>query len=286
MAVRNSKVASRGPTASEAELSRLRQAVNEELVLSSLRAFEAVDAAEERAADLLVMGELREELLGILGHDLRRPLGAMMMGINVLVARGNLTDADARVASRILVSGDRMNRMISQILEFTCARLGGGLMLELGPADLGDVCRAVAEELELAASVSVECTVDGDLTGTWDADRLTEVLSNIGGNAIEHARPGTRIALHAYCAGTDVVVDICNEGQPIPPDLLPHIFEPFRRAKPGASSKAGNLGLGLYIASEVVLAHGGELVARSSGGTTTFTMRLPRDATAPSLPIE
>ena len=82
--------------------------------------------------------------------------------------------------------------------------------------------------------------------------------------------------MHAYAAGPDVVLEVINQGRPIAPDLLPLIFEPFRRAEKGGYSKAGNLGLGLYIAREVVRAHGGTLAARSADGVTTFTMRLPR----------
>ena len=67
-----------------------------------------------------------------------------------------------------------------------------------------------------------------------------------------------------------------NEGEPVPADLLPFIFEPFRRAKQHEKSATGNLGLGLYIASQIVIAHGGTLAARSADGATTFVMRLPR----------
>ncbi len=170
-----------------------------------------------------------------------------------------------------------MDRMITQILDFTRARLGGGMPIEVRPgSDLGQLCRTVAEELALGSSVSVQCSVEGDVTGSWDVDRMAEVISNIVGNAIEHARPGTSIAVHVHGEASDVVVVITNEGDPIPPDVLPFIFEPFRRAKQRGYSKAGNLGLGLYIASEITRAHGGTLEARSSDGRTDLTLRLPR----------
>lgn len=261
---------------SSPELPRIRREVNEELVLASLRAHDAADAAEGRARDLVAMAELRETLLGVLGHDLRSPLSAMMVGVGVLIARGHLTEEDAIVATRILISGNRMTRMISQILDFTRSRMGGGLQLERRPTHLGALCRGVAEELELATSVPVRCTEAGDLAGSWDPDRLTQVLSNIVGNGTEHAASDTSVVMHAYAAGPEVVVEISNQGRPIPPDLLPLIFEPFRRAEKSGYSKATNLGLGLYIAREVVLAHGGTLAAHSADGATTFTMRLPR----------
>lgn len=264
---------------SEGELSRTRRELNEALVLSALRAHATADDAEERAGALVELAELREQLLGILGHDLRNPLGAILMGARVLIKRGKLDEHDAALAARIVRSATRMNRMISQILELTRVRLGGGLVLERQRGvDLGQVCRNVAEELALAKSTHVQCVVEGDVSGFWDDDRLQEVVSNIAGNAVEHARIGTSVTLHAYVAGADVVVDICNEGLPIAPDVLPFIFEPFRRARQSELTKAGNLGLGLYIALEIVRAHGGSLQARSADGTTTFTMRLPRDS--------
>jgi signal transduction histidine kinase len=266
---------------SERALARSRLEATEELVLSGLRAQDEVDAAELQATDLRAMAKLREQLIAIIGHDLRNPLGAMMMGVGVLVARGNLNEEDARVAASVLTSGNRMRRMISQLLEFTRARLGGGLQLDRRPLNLGDVCQAVADEIELAASVHIDCTREGDLTGSWDLDRVTGVFANLVGNAVEHAWRGTDVTLRAYSDDADVVVDVSNEGHPIAPEMLAHIFEPFRRASQ-QQSKAGNLGLGLYIAHQVVLAHGGALVARSAGGRTTFTARLPRASPTPT----
>jgi signal transduction histidine kinase len=123
--------------------------------------------------------------------------------------------------------------------------------------------------------------IEGDVTGIWDPDRLMEALLNIAGNAAEHAAPGTGVTIRARPEGAEVVVEISNQGDPIPPELLPIIFDPFRsgtRAKPSA----GHLGLGLYIAKQIVLASGGTLDARSDDGTTTFMMRLPRRQGAPA----
>jgi signal transduction histidine kinase len=106
---------------------------------------------------------------------------------------------------------------------------------------------------------------------------LTEALSNIAGNAIEHATPGTAVVVKAHAEGPEVVVEIINQGEPIPADVLPFIFEPFRRAQPHAVSPAGNLGLGLYIAKQIVDASCGTLAAHSVDGATTFSLRLPRE---------
>jgi signal transduction histidine kinase len=114
------------------------------------------------------------------------------------------------------------------------------------------------------------------MTGTWDGERLVEVLSNIVGNAVEYAAPGTPILVKAHGDGAEVVIQISNQGPAIPPDLLPVIFLPFHQGRPAGAARSGHLGLGLYIAHEIMILHGGSLDARSSAGTTTFTMRLPR----------
>jgi signal transduction histidine kinase len=273
------------------ELERARQLAsdqrdaNEQLVLEALRAHEEVDASRETEADLRAVAEFRERLIGIVGHDLRSPLSAILMGAGLLLRRGDLRADDARVVERILSSGHRMMRLIRDVLEFTKVRLGGGLSVEPKPADMRIICRFVAEEQSLASSRPVFWNAEGDVAGTWDSDRIVEALSNIVGNAIQHANAGTAVTLEARDEAKDVVVTVTNEGPPIPPSILPYIFEPFRRAEapdqmpPATHSR--HLGLGLYIASQIVRSHGGWIDAESSNGRTTFLIRLPR---RPGLP--
>jgi signal transduction histidine kinase len=139
------------------------------------------------------------------------------------------------------------------------------------------VCRSVAEEFESA----IQLEIGGDVTGSWDPDRLQEALSNVAGNAIEHAAPGTPVVVRVHAEGPEVVVEVINQGEPIAADVLPFIFEPFRQAE-RKKSATGNLGLGLYIAKQIVLAGAGTLDAYSVDGTTTFVMRLPRGAPSAS----
>jgi signal transduction histidine kinase len=174
--------------------------------------------------------------------------------------------------------------MIVQLLDFTRVRLGGGFPIQPRPGDLRDIYRAVVEEF----GAIIELEVDGDMSGIWDTDRLAEALSNITGSAVEHAAPGTPVVIRAYPERGDIVVEISNQGAAIPAALLPLIFEPFRRGQEGKST-TGHLGLGLYIAKQIVLASGGTLDTRSGHGTTTFVMRLPRQPVSPrtaSQPIQ
>lgn len=260
----------------------LREA-NEHMVRATIQAqelTERVEAAlarsEESERDLRAVAEFRERFIGILGHDLRNPLATISLMAET-VLRCRIDDQARNAISRILASSQRMSRLILQLLHFTRARLGGGFPLEPKPIDLRDVCQGVVGE----CGPTMRLDVEGDVTGTWDSDRLAEALSNIAGNAVEHARPGTEVVVRAHPEGPDVVVEIINRGEPIPPELLPFLFEPFRRGKGEKWSATGNLGLGLYIAKQIVLTSGGTLDVRSADGTTTFAMRLPRHAPVP-----
>lgn len=233
----------------------------------------ALKRAEQKARELAETAEFREMFMGILGHDLRTPLAAIMLATG-LMRRQQLDPVTEKQVARILRSGGRMNRMIGQLLDLTRARLGGGLPLDEKPTDLREVCQRAVEEFEAPIHLELE----GDLTGIWDPDRLAEVLSNLTANAIAYAAPGTPVTLKASAEPSEVVVEIANRGEPIPPEVLPFIFDPFRRAKQREKSPAGNLGLGLYIAKQIVLSHGGTLEGHSSGGKTTFVVHLPRQS--------
>ena len=270
-------------------LLQLQREANEKLVLAAIHADEEADearGAQSRAQaeasalraieeELRATAEFRERLIGIIGHDLRNPLTAIVLSGKLLIVRGALTETDTQLVNRIVTSGQRMARMIAQLVEFTRVRLGGGFNLTLAPGHLGDICRNIADELCVSSSAEIQQTFEGDLSGTWDVDRLAQVVSNIAGNAVGHARPGTPVLIHAYDDGEAVVAEITNQGACIPPDLLPVIFQAFHRAEVNPDTNTEHLGLGLYIASEIVRAHRGTLTVQSADGTTTFMMRLP-----------
>ncbi|HET7825298.1 MAG TPA: MEDS domain-containing protein [Anaeromyxobacter sp.] len=220
---------------------------------------------------------LAETFVGMLGHDLRNPLNAIAQAAG-LVARRAESDAIAKPAVRIVRSAHRMARMIDQILDFTRIRLGRGLPLEPRPIDLAEVCRLATEELEGEAQAPrVRLEARGDVAGTWDADRLAQLASNLVGNALAHGKPGAPVSI--VLDGTsrsEVVLEVENAGS-IPADLLPGIFEPFTASRQAASAASNGLGLGLHITRQIATAHGGSIDVASSGdGWTRFTVRLPR----------
>lgn len=275
----------------DADVLREQRDANEHLVLATLRARDAQDSAEHvveslraSAEELRLVADFRERLIGIVSHDLRSPLNAMLLASGLLVAHGKLSESDGRLVNRIVDSGQRMARMITQVLEFTRGTLGGGFSLQLQRTDLGEIFREIAEELRLGATAAIEVTVAGDVTGSWDADRLAAVVSNLVGNAVDHAAPETAVVVAVRGDDVEVVAEVSNLGICIPPASLPTIFLPFRSG-PDEYRRVGHMGLGLYISREIVRSHGGTLEVRSDEGSTTFTLRLPRQPpSSPSRP--
>src|SRR5690606_23616455 len=183
----------------------------------------------------------------------------------------------AAPARRILTSAERMERMISQLLDFTRIRLGRGLPLERGEVDLAELCRVAVEEAQTATCGDIRLAATGDCRGEWDRDRLWQLVSNLVTNACEHGVPIAPVSVHVDGSRPEAVsLDVCNRGE-IPRELLPILFEPLHRRRGERSRSSGGLGLGLYISQQIVLAHGGTIrVGSDARHGTTFTVTLPR----------
>ncbi len=236
------------------------------------------DATEEwlARAEREANERFRELFIGILGHDLRDPLGVLTVGSSMLLRRGALEPEDKRIVERLASSANRMTRMVAQILDFTRARMGDGIPLNRQPTSLHDVVRTVLADSLLSQETSrVALSLAGDGIGDWDADRLAQVVSNLVSNALWHGAPETQVCVSVRDEPRSVRLEVHNEGRPIPEDLLPVIFDPFRRA--AVAHNRSGLGLGLYIAQQIVRAHDGTLTVESTAERgTTFTVVLPR----------
>lgn len=224
------------------------------------------------------MDQSREMFLGMLGHDLRNPLNAMVLTAQAL---SETCDGEAAaMAAQITTSGQAMAGMLADFLDFTAARLGRGLPVTRARLDLAKLGREVVEEYKASApSRTINLRLQGDLTGEWDEGRLRQLLSNLIGNAIQHGSETTAINVTVREGSSGISIEVQNGGVPIAQDNLGSIFDPFVQ---GLSSKqkgarTGSMGLGLYIAREVVTAHGGAIDVQSSLATgTIFAVKLPR----------
>jgi PAS domain S-box-containing protein len=221
--------------------------------------------------------EFREQMMSILGHDLRNPLGAITMASDSLMRRSDLPTPAREQIRVIRNASDRMNEMIGTLLDFTRTRFLGVLPIVPVPADLGEIARDAVEELRAAnPDHEIDLEVRGTPLGEWDPSRMSQMVSNLIGNATFHGAPGTPVRVVVDGRDDTVVLQVSNEGPPIDPDLLPVVFEPFRRGTHDDRSPRG-LGLGLYIARQIVLAHQGTIAVESTAQNgTTFTVELPR----------
>ena len=255
-------------------------AEQDEWLLSAL-ADQAAVALEKTRLDEI--GEFREQLIGIVGHDLRNPLNTILMAAQLLLLREGLGEIETELARKITSSASLAARLIDQLLDLTRSRLGGGIPIDPTRFDMNDVCRQVIGETELThPDRPLRVDVRGDLTGVWDRDRMYQVLANLVGNAVQHGEPRSSIELRidgdgdrsrhrgrqsrrAHSAGDAAVHLRC---------LPPGSDGPSHPGQHG-------LGLGLFIAQQIVRSHGGSIAVTSSESDgTTFRVRLPRDAAA------
>jgi hypothetical protein len=243
----------------------------------AVRFNEAIDESLAASMDRFAVQteKFRDQFIGVLGHDLRTPLGAITAGAALLALPEDNPQRRSWVVTRIMNSAQRMERMIGDLLDVTRARLGGAIPLKQREVNLQQVCEEAIIEIRIRhPEAVVQLEVAGDLQGQWDPDRLVQVVSNLVGNAIQHGG-GTVVTVTAAQDGDAVRLTVHNGGPPIAPDVLPTVFEPLARGREEAEGHS--IGFGLFIARVIVSAHGGNIQASSSADTgTTFVVTLPK----------
>ena len=249
------------------DLMRFNEAIDQSIAESISRYTEDLDYSKEM-------------FLAILGHDLRSPLNTVLMASDFMLDTGGLAEQHRTLTERIARSARRMNRMVGDLLDFTRDRLGSGIPVTPAPMNLAVAVQHVVEEVGVAnPGAELQYNTSGNLEGSWDSARIGQVVANLLGNAVEHGTPKSIVDVTTQGEVDDVVLRVHNYGPVIPPEAIKAIFSPFKRIKSGqpAPASTGNLGLGLYIAERIVLAHGGTIHVRSSvEAGTLFTVRLPR----------
>lgn len=217
----------------------------------------------------------REDVLAILGHDLKSPLHTVRMAAELL-GRSQLTPSQAGTVRCILSATDRATRLIVDLLDFTQARLGP-LPLIPGPTDLHAVARQVVDEVSLAhPGRDIHFLSSGGGEGLWDGPRVAQALTNLLSNALQYGAAGAPVRVVLRWEDGWACLDVHNLGPPIPPDAIPCLFEPYLRGS-DAVPTGRNVGLGLFITRQIARAHGGDVEVRSSAAEgTTFTLRLLR----------
>lgn len=247
-----------------------------------MRFNEAIDQSTAESVERYTedIDRSKEMFLAILGHDLRSPLTAIIMGSQFMIETGELKEPHLTLTTSVLHSGRRMNQLVNDLTDFTRSRLGSGLPIVRRDMDMAKEARHSIDEVAAANPTSaLKLNTSGDLQGNWDCPRISQVFANLLGNAVQHGSAGTPISLTVRGEATAVVLQVHNRGVSIPAEDRATIFSPFKRLQTtnATGSAAGSLGLGLYIVERIVTAHGGTIdVDSSDDAGTFFTVRLPR----------
>jgi signal transduction histidine kinase len=226
------------------------------------------------------IGESKERFLAILGHDLRTPLGAITTATTFMLDTGELGEPHLTLVTRMASSARRMNQMVTDLLDFARTRFGDSIPIVRADMDVRKLVHDVVTEVAAAQPTStVQIETSGDLRGRWDSSRLTQAITNLIGNAVQHGRGKSPIMVAARGAPKEVVISVRNEGPVIPREQLGQIFQAMKPVADDSPRDDHHLGLGLYIVDRIVTAHGGSVdVSSSKEQGTTFTVRLPRQA--------
>ena len=251
-----------------------------ELIGFHLEAQERLVNSEAALLDERQTAELREQFIAVLGHDLRNPLAAIDAGTKLL-GKKPIDEQGRDILFLIERSVRRMAGLIDNVLDLTRARLGGGLQLKRnGDQPLGPVLDEVVQELR-ASWPDRKINVDINLPAAIDCDRarIAQLLSNLLANALSHGAADAPVSVLARADKKTFELSVTNQGEPIALAVSARLFEPFYR--PVANSgHQGGLGLGLYIASEIARAHGGELAVTSVPEATRFVFKMPMRGSA------
>lgn len=254
------------------DLVRFNEAIDQAIAKSITRYTEDLDRSKEM-------------FLAVLGHDLRTPLGAVLMSSRFMLDTGELVEPNLTLTTRIAHSASRMNEMVDDLLDFTRSQLGPGVPIVRAEMDMARAVRRAVDEMEAARpDTFFEMSTSGNVFGAWDEARMGQVLANLLGNAVQHGTAGRPISIRLRGELENVVVIVHNFGRTIPASEIFGIFSPFKRLRAGVPVErdSSNLGLGLFIADRIVKAHSGTIdVASTPDAGTFFTVRLPRDPTAP-----
>lgn len=253
-----------------ADLTRFHEAIDQSLT-ESIRGYTVkLDAA-------------RNLFLGILGHDLRNPLGAISMSAQVMLRMGPSGEREKMMLNQIRESTERANEIVSNLLDLMRSRLGSGLPIIRTLMDVGSMGQKIVDEIRsMHPHRQFAIDIQGNLAGEWDASRLGQVLSNLLSNAVQYGFTESPITVRIAGLPDRVEMSVHNSGTPIPKEAAARIFDALTRVQVGETGEHNadtqNLGLGLYITKQIIIAHGGTISVTSDDTATVFTTVLPRQA--------
>jgi phosphoserine phosphatase RsbU/P len=257
-------------------IARDRDAYERELIQSRKRLEDLVAESSRLHAEAEDRALFAEQMIGIVSHDLRNPMSTIRMGAHLL-AQSDPSASQERILTRIQRSTDRASRLITDLLDFTQARIGKGLAVAPEDIDLHAAMAETIDELRLVypgRELKHERWGEGVCRG--DANRLEQLVGNLVSNAMVYGAAGAAVTVTSTVAPGSFTIAVHNDGLPIPPSAQPGLFQPMARGT-NATNAGRSVGLGLFIVSEIAKAHGGKALVESTlEGGTTFTVVVPR----------
>jgi signal transduction histidine kinase len=241
---------------------------------------EAIDQLlAESIAQFIAKQERNSELFtAAIGHDLRNPLNAAALAVQTLTMSKGLSKEDRRTVEKVADAISHQGRLLDDLADFSRARMGGLSTIHPVECDIFDLCSKMVGELR-AVHPNIEATRLGDTSAFADPLRIEQLVSNLVANAVQHGSPSGRVTVTVVGTADGVETAVHNDGPPIDPDQLETVFTPFVRSEADHAHHRGHLGLGLFIAREIAVAHGGALTVTSDAEHgTNFTVTIPRRA--------
>lgn len=220
----------------------------------------------------------RNLLLGMMGHDMVNPLQVIQMSV-VTLAKLDAGSHVSSIAHRIAQSATQLEALLDDLINFNRTNLGLGIHIVPTRVNLANLFADALEQLRVShPNRQIELRATGNVTGTWDPHRIHQVLNNLALNAVKYGALDAPVRVMIDGTPGEVEFSVHNRGRMIERSALPRIFDPLVRGKHTSDDcdAAGSLGLGLFIAQQIVIAHGGDIAVRSDEIETVFTVRLPR----------
>lgn len=252
-----------------------------------IRFNEAIDQAVAESVSHFhqTVEQYRNLLLGMLGHDLRNPLNAILVAAQWLAAM-NAGASVTEAAAVLIRSGASMKALLDDLTAFNRTNLGLGLKIARADVDLVDAARDELGQFRTAhPDRRFDLEASGDTRGHFDAARVQQLLRNLVANALRHGAPETPVRVLIDGGGSEIRIAVSNDGH-IDQAEVQQMFDPLRQGAANTSRSAASegLGLGLFIVREIARAHGGQAEASCAEHETTFAVTLPRRGNSAGTP--
>ena len=248
------------------------QELPRDIILDSIE--QAVNDAAVRFSE--IHSEIQQKFVNTLTHDLKNPIAAAKMNVEIMVTHHGLSDPAIKSSKKVVANLNRLESMIHDLLDGSRVRAGGQLALQFLKCDLSFLLREVIEEMRVIHGDRFQAHLDDSIINTWSHDGLRRAVENLIDNAVKYSTPESTITVTLTQTKVGAEIIIHNEGKPIPEREVPLLFLQYRRSKVAEASHKMGWGLGLTLVKAVMEAHHGNIRVESAEGKgTSFILEIP-----------